>query len=509
MRKYLKTILASVLLGFTTSAGAINHDALVQYASSLKGLKKEQLKQALHELMRQKDVLDYGSGKHNTWYGFWYTDRDPKTSECINRYSDRKFYFGSTNIGRRIDGMNIEHSFPKSWWGGVENDAWCDLYNLYPSDSKANSDKSNYIMGVVTQVKSTAGEGYDKVGSGYANGQLVRMWEPGDRFKGEFSRSYMYMATTYQDLNFTSEGVHQLVNGAYPTLQKWSSDLFRQWSRNDRVDSMEVARNNAVAKLQQNRNLYIDFPNLCEYVWGDSMEVAFNPETSLSTASDDGRYMSVTTEPGENPDEPQVGPQNYIFVKTTTAPEAGKRYILVVDNGGQLMAANTVAAGRKYDYLKTTNVTEQAGKIALSANDAVFMLEQSAGGYYIKDSQGRYFYQDGSHKNFNVVTDVTKASEWTVEPKGDGTFDITTTDAHFTIQYSTQYKSFGAYADPQAGALYPMLYVEDAEATGISAVMTGTVTDEAVYSLQGIRQPSGVRLQPGIYVRGGRKFIVR
>mgnify|MGYP001740269485 FL=1 len=124
-------------------------------------------------------------------------------------------------------------------------------------------------MGVVVNVKSQSGAGYDKVGTGYAVGQLVNMWEPGDRFKGEFSRSYMYMATTYQDLNFGSEGAKQLQTGAYPTLKKWASDLFCQWSKRDRVDNQEINRNNAIAKLQHNRNLFIDYPNLAEYVWGD------------------------------------------------------------------------------------------------------------------------------------------------------------------------------------------------------------------------------------------------
>ena len=95
----------------------------------------------------------------------------------------------------------------------------------------------------------------------------MKMWEPGDRFKGEFSRSYMYMATTYQNLSFVSEGANQLQTGAYPTLKKWSSDLFRQWSKNDRVDEMEIKRNEAVYKIQNNRNLFIDYPNLAEYVW--------------------------------------------------------------------------------------------------------------------------------------------------------------------------------------------------------------------------------------------------
>ena len=90
--------------------------------------------------MKQKTVLVYGGKPKGTWYGFWYSDRDTATNECYNRYSDKKFYFGNKNDGKAIAGMNIEHSFPKSWWGSVENDAWRDLYNLYPSDSKANSE---------------------------------------------------------------------------------------------------------------------------------------------------------------------------------------------------------------------------------------------------------------------------------------------------------------------------------------------------------------------------------
>lgn len=88
--------------------------------------------------------------------------------------------------------MNIEHSFPKSWWGGAKNKAYQDLYHLYPSDSKANSSKSNYPMGIVTNVKSED-EGYDKVGTGTINGQdNVQCWEPGDSFKGDFENLFLY-----------------------------------------------------------------------------------------------------------------------------------------------------------------------------------------------------------------------------------------------------------------------------------------------------------------------------
>lgn len=63
MNRYFRMIIAAALIGVSTSANAIDRNALAQYASSLKGLKKEQLKQKLHELMNEKTVLKYGSGK--------------------------------------------------------------------------------------------------------------------------------------------------------------------------------------------------------------------------------------------------------------------------------------------------------------------------------------------------------------------------------------------------------------------------------------------------------------
>ena len=500
-------VIATALIGVTTSANAIDRKTLAQYASSLQGLKKEQLKAALHKLMDKKKVLKYGGkGPGYTWHGFWYTDRDPQTNECYNRYSDKKFYFESTNTGKSIAGMNIEHSFPKSWWGGKKNDAWCDLYNLYPSDSQANSSKSNFVMGVVVNVKEEAGEGYDKVGTGYADGKLVNMWEPGDRFKGEFSRSYMYMATTYQNLSFVSEGAKQLQTGAYPTLKKWSSDLFRQWSKNDRVDEMEIKRNEAVYKIQNNRNLFIDYPNLAEYVWGDSMDVEFNPYRSITTASDDARYTGVIApEDPVTPDNPVVTPQGGTFVKTTTAPVAGKRYVLVANTGSNFVIASTLK-GKNYGYLPTNSTVDNSGKVNGVNDQSVITLEQGTTGFYIKDANGKYFGQEDKYKTVQFVA-KDKAVEWTLEPKSDGTFTITSSTGH-VLQYDTKYKSFGAYKPVSANGIYPMLYVEDTTA-GIGAIWTVTTTDEAVYNLQGVRMPADAQLAPGIYIRGGKKFVVR
>ena len=100
-----------------------------------------------------------------------------------------------------------------------------------------------------------------------------------------------------------------------------------------------------------------------------------------------------------------------------------------------------------------------------------------------------------------------KAVEWTLEPKADGTFTITSSTGH-VLQYDTKYKTFGAYKPASANGIYPMLYVEDTTA-GIGTIWTVTTTDEAVYNLQGVRMPADAQLAPGIYIRGGKKFVVR
>lgn len=302
MRRLL-VMLTAVLC--VTAASAIDRKTLVEYAKPLKGLKKEQLKTAIYKMSQAYRVPDYGSGYDNTWYHFYTTDRYPGTNECVNRYSTDRFYFSNGNNGSAISGMNIEHSFPKSWWGGTKNKAWNDLFNLYPSESASNSAKSNYAMGKVDNPNIL--DDYEKVGSGNAGGKTIRMCEPHDTWKGDFCRSYFYMATTYQNLTWTGEGsstsgggLQTLENNDWPTLKKWAYTLYLEWARNDKVSQIEVDRNNAVYAIQSNRNLYVDFPTLAEYVWGDSTNVAFDPATALTTASDDSRYAEYTYSGGGN-----------------------------------------------------------------------------------------------------------------------------------------------------------------------------------------------------------------
>ena len=263
------------------------------YYDSLKGKKGAELKNAIYGIIKDAKVLTYGSGAGHTWAGFYDTDRDEK-GRYIDRYSDESEWVMATSKGAVGAGMNIEHSFPKSWWGKTNNQAYKDLYNLMPCKSQINSTKSNFPMGEV--VSGDKGNGWTKVGNG-KDGK--KYWEPADPWKGDFARGYMYMATTYQNFNWEGTGLQILQQGAYPTLQKWAYTLYIKWAKEDKVDALEMKRNNDVSKIQGNRNPYVDFPNLMEYVWGDSIDYAFNPETTVKSSDYNGG--------GDTPDVPTEG----------------------------------------------------------------------------------------------------------------------------------------------------------------------------------------------------------
>ena len=242
------------------------------YYTSIDGVKGgATLKTALYELIRVHERISYGSGSTSTWGAFYSTDRNPANNQVYDMYSSEVRYF--TSKGSAISGMNIEHSVAKSWWGGGKNDAYCDLHHLNPSDQNANSRKSNYPMAELESVSWDNGVTF--VGKATIDGSSINAYEPCDEYKGDFARTFMYMFTCYQNLTYEYTWMNY-ASSTYPTLKPWAVELLLKWSKQDPVSEKEVARNNAVYAIQGNRNPYIDYPQLAEYVWGDSVDYTFN-----------------------------------------------------------------------------------------------------------------------------------------------------------------------------------------------------------------------------------------
>lgn len=376
------------------------------YYSSLKGKKGAELKTAIHNIIKNAKVLEYGSKKGHTWWGFWSTDRDER-GYFIDRYSAEKEWVMSTSQGAAGAGMNIEHSFPKSWWGGATVQAYKDLYNLMPCESRINSTKSNYPMGIV--VSGDKGNGWTKVGEG-TDGK--KYWEPADPWKGDFARGYMYMATAYQDYNWVGDQALQILQqGAYPTLKEWAYKLYIQWAKADKPDAVEIKRNNDVAKIQGNRNPYVDFPNLMEYVWGDSTNIAFNPETTVKSSSyvngEGGGGGSIDPDP--NPDATEVN----IYQATFTSNDGGcKESIISNDSPYDNIWTRTSQYGWKATAYNKSNKSNHAAEATLT------LPEMDLTGYddaKLTISQAVNFAYSKAPKYLNIEVRSVDPKDGTVE----------------------------------------------------------------------------------------------
>ena len=225
--------------------------------------KKAELKTALTQIAAPLKVLKYGSGPGYTWEGFYYTDQNPDGS-VIDMYSSKIRYF---NGFFSVNEMHIEHSLPKSWWGSIENNAYKDLFHLYPADGVTNSTKNNFPLGEVTGTPNFD-NGVSKIGkNGFGGIYTDNCFEPADEYKGDFARSYLYVSTIYE--NFAPLWNSPMMdNNTYPVWKPWAIDLLLKWHREDPVSEKEEKRCEAVYNIQGNRNPFIDYPELVEYIWG-------------------------------------------------------------------------------------------------------------------------------------------------------------------------------------------------------------------------------------------------
>ena len=153
----------------------------------------------------------------------------------------------------------------------------------------------------------------------------------------------------------------------------------------------------------------------------------------------------------------------------------------------QGFAATALSETGNYGYLPQFAVEANGNFIETNAFYA-FTFTEVEGGYTIQDTFGRYVYQTGTYNSFNVADEMpTEGAVWTVtidETTGEAT--ITNTTVNKYIQYSSQYKSYGSYADvkgtkPSLYKLgeYPTITVTPENWATVSAFEKVTITCES------------------------------
>lgn len=253
-------------------------EAPAGYYDSCEGKTKAALKSQLYTIVKDHTAISYGNGNDQTWGCFFDTDVHPD-GYWWDIYTTNEVSVGTGAPDNNT--MNKEHTFPKSWWGGNKNDAYKDIVHLMPTNSVANSTRSNWPYAEVASAQSISTKcpnprfrhGTPVSGQG---GGCNHVFEPDDEFKGDLARTYFYMVTCYQNLNWQGNGTYTAAQGSYPTLQPWAIEMLLRWHREDPVSQKERDRNDAVYKHQHNRNPFIDHPEMAEHIWGDKTEVAWS-----------------------------------------------------------------------------------------------------------------------------------------------------------------------------------------------------------------------------------------
>ena len=295
------------------------------YYQGADGKKGAELKTALFQIVSPHEIQSYTPGVWNAINSY-----DIRPDGCIwDIYSNISNFTPGTDQhkGQSVDkegvAYNREHAMPKSWFNEGSSDQsypmYTDLHHLFPTDYVVNSIRSNYPYGEVDKTMNPTKQsegGFSKFGIcdpsiGYTvvNGK-ARVFEPNDEYKGDLARVYFYMATAYESYqsnagkerspkNWKSD---MLTSDVFPFFTDWALKMLLRWAQQDPISEKEIKRNEGIYGIQKNRNPFVDYPGLEQYIWGTYSDVAFSydnytqPETSgiseiqMTTPVDDAVY---------------------------------------------------------------------------------------------------------------------------------------------------------------------------------------------------------------------------
>lgn len=202
------------------------------------------------------------------------TDVD-KNGNLIDMYGGCSFAFSKScgSYKKECDCYNREHSLPKSWWGGTpkESKQGSDIFHVVPTDGYVNNRRSSYAFGETTNFDYSYNG--NKLGSSSLSGYSGTVFEPRDEYKGDFARGYFGTMAKWE-VNATKGAGSAIFNGNYTAsgnfgLTEYGITLLMKWHRQDPVSEKELLRNDAIEQTQGNRNPFIDYPELAEYLWGN------------------------------------------------------------------------------------------------------------------------------------------------------------------------------------------------------------------------------------------------
>ena len=341
-----------------------------------------------------KSTTDVGS---NPYIHALYVNRDKENQTRA---------WGKTAHDQRGYGINQEHVWPKSL--GFENKEYPegargDLMHLWAGNGVVNGKyHSNYYYGYVDKTKDykdakdytlTDKDTKETITHEYLAGNLlgqsktfggtIKVFEPQDADKGDIARICFYMMARYNYLakdgstinssdpnleivnditSFQEKGYEssQTLTGKMGVLQ----DLL-EWNKLDPVDNFEIHRNNLMFKnFSFNRNPFVDFPQWADYIWGTSVNGAYDSTVKGSANPTSDKIAEGTDEPitPVNP-EPQKGlDQKTIIVIAAVAGVVVIVLVIIFISLSKKNKKKVLKAGKKAIKKQVKKSTKKSSK---------------------------------------------------------------------------------------------------------------------------------------------------
>ena len=265
------------------------------YYSTLEGKSGATLRQAIQDIISNPNIVrvqNYGDA-YNVLKD---ADQNPENSGQVWMIYDEQpiskidYQTDNSIIGK----WNREHIYCQSRLGipsmFIPN-AIPDGINVWrlttgSSDIEASHDDTHHLRAVGGQENSTRNNRNYGVDYNGPSGNI-------GSWRGDVARAIFFMAIRYNTLN--------VVNGdpaSSPTGQIGDLATLLSWNTLDPADDFEMNRNNVIFNWQMNRNPFIDYPALVNYVFGNLTNNTWN--AALSSADFIQKSPSLYPNPAKN-----------------------------------------------------------------------------------------------------------------------------------------------------------------------------------------------------------------
>ena len=265
------------------------------YYNSLEGKSGLALRQAIQDIISNPTIVrvqNYGDA-YNVLKD---ADQNPENSGQVWMIYDEQpiskidYQTDNSIIGK----WNREHIYCQSRLGipstfipnGIPDGINVWRLTTGSGDIEASHDDTHHIRAVGGQENSTRNNRNYGVDYNGPTGTL-------GSWRGDVARAIFFMAIRYNTVT--------VVNGdpaSSPTGQIGDLATLLSWNTLDPADDFEMNRNNVIYNWQMNRNPFIDYPSLVNYVFGNLTTTSWN--AALSNANYYQKSPSIYPNPAKN-----------------------------------------------------------------------------------------------------------------------------------------------------------------------------------------------------------------